>query len=69
MGYIEEFLEFLSIPSVGTMPEFKQDTLRAAEWLRQRMAQAGIQGTRILASKGQPTVYGKVEAKTPGAPT
>jgi acetylornithine deacetylase/succinyl-diaminopimelate desuccinylase-like protein len=69
MGYIEEFLEFLSIPSVGTMPEFKQDTLRAAEWLRKRMAQAGIQDTRVLSTKGQPTVYGKVEAKTPGAPT
>ena len=69
MGYIEEFFEFLSIPSVGTMPEHKQDTLRAAEWLRQRMAQAGIQDTKVLATRGQPTVYGKVTAKAPGAPT
>jgi acetylornithine deacetylase/succinyl-diaminopimelate desuccinylase-like protein len=69
MGYIEEFMEFLSIPSIGTMPEYKKDTLKAAEWLRARMEKAGIKDTAVVPTKGQPTVYGYVPARTPGAKT
>lgn len=69
MNYIEEFLEFLSIPSVSTLPEYKNDIARAADWLKQRMERAGIQDVEIIPTNGHPTVYGMVRAKNPGAPT
>lgn len=69
LSYLDEFFEFLSIPSVSTLPEHKQDVMRAANWLKQRMERAGIQDVEIIPTKGHPSVYGKALAKDPDAPT
>lgn len=66
---LDEFMEFCSIPSVGTMPEHKEDTLRAAQWLEFRMKKAGMANVAILATKGNPSVFGKIDCNRPGAPT
>jgi acetylornithine deacetylase/succinyl-diaminopimelate desuccinylase-like protein len=69
MGYIEEFLEFLSIPSVSALPEHKEDILNAARWLKDRMERAGIKDVQIIPTKGHPVVYGRADSRDPGAPT
>ncbi|HHX28326.1 MAG TPA: dipeptidase [Firmicutes bacterium] len=67
--YIEEFLEFLSIPSVSASPEHKLDIERAAQWLKARMERAGIQDAEVIPTAGHPVVYGLAAAAESGAPT
>jgi len=66
MGYIEEFLEFLSIPSVSALPEHKDDIWKAAEWLKERMTRAGIEDTQVVPTKGHPVVFGRADAQNTG---
>ncbi len=63
MGYIEEFLEFLDIPSISALPEHKPDIIKAAQWLRDRMICAGIEYVQIITGKGHPVVFGKKNAQ------
>lgn len=69
MQYIDEFLEFLRIPSVSALPEHKQDIVKASEWLKDRMRKAGIQDARVIPTQGHPVVYGSVKATKANAPT
>ena len=64
MGYIEEFIEFLSIPSISALPEHKADIKKASQWLKHRMAEAGIEDVQIIETKGHPVVFGKKNAQT-----
>lgn len=64
VGYIEEFIEFLSIPSISALPEHKPDVARAAQWLKDRMTRAGIDDVRIIETKGHPLVFGQKPAQT-----
>ena len=62
-----ELLEWLSIPSISTLPERAGDVRRAAEWLHSKLERLGFQ-TQILETAGHPVVYAeKLEAV--GAPT
>lgn len=63
MAYIEEFLEFLAIPSISALPEHKPDIIKAAQWLRDRMIRAGIEDVQIITGKGHPVVFGKKNAQ------
>lgn len=54
----EELLDFLRIPSISALPEHAGDVQKAAEWVAQRMAQAGIENVAILPTAGHPVVYG-----------
>lgn len=69
MGYLDEFLEFLSIPSVSALPEHKTDILRAARWLKARMEKAGVKEAEVIPTKGHPVVYGCALSKNAGAGT
>lgn len=69
VDYIQEFLEFLSIPSVSALPSHKADVARAAEWLKARMIRAGIGDVQVIPTKGHPVVYGHAKAKDATAPT
>ncbi|GIV76744.1 dipeptidase [Litorilinea aerophila] len=66
--FIEELLEFLRIPSISSLPEHADDVQEAAEWVAERMLQAGIEGVRILPTEGHPVVYGDW-LHAPGKPT
>lgn len=69
MSYIDEYLEFLSIPSVSALPEHKKDIQRAAEWLKARMERAGIEEAQVIPTKGHPVVYGHARSRRPNAKT
>lgn len=66
--YLEELKEFLRIPSVSAQPAHAKDMERAASWVAERLRGAGLDGVRLLATPGNPLVYGEwLHAE--GAPT
>ncbi len=66
--FLKEMLEFLSIPSISSLPERAADVERAARWVADRMTAAGIEGVQILQTGGHPVVYGEW-LHAPGQPT
>ncbi len=65
--YLEELKSYLRIPSVSTDPDFRGDVLRCAEFLRQKMEDAGL-SARLIETDGHPLVYGEW-LNAPGQPT
>ncbi|GHP01112.1 peptidase M20 [Reticulibacter mediterranei] len=54
-----ELLQFLSIPSISSLPAHAADVQRAAQWVAGRLTAAGLEGVRILETGGHPVVYGE----------
>lgn len=57
--FLDEFLELLRIPSISTDPAAADDVRRAADWVADRLRQAGMEEVRILETGGHPAVYGE----------
>jgi acetylornithine deacetylase/succinyl-diaminopimelate desuccinylase-like protein len=66
--FLDELFEFLRIPSVSASSEHKGDTRRAAEWLMDKMKQAGLE-TSIHDTAGHPIVLGEWRGAGADAPT
>ena len=66
--HIEELKDFLRIPSVSAKSEHAGDMRRAAEWLVDRMLEAGLETAEVLPTAGHPVVLGEWRG-APGAPT
>jgi acetylornithine deacetylase/succinyl-diaminopimelate desuccinylase-like protein len=66
--FVDEMLEFLSIPSISTLPENAGDVRRAAEWTAVRLKAAGIEEVQILPTDRHPVVFGQW-LHAPGQPT
>jgi acetylornithine deacetylase/succinyl-diaminopimelate desuccinylase-like protein len=64
---VDTLKQFLSIPSVSTKPEHKQDMVRCAEWVRDQVARAGFDA-KVMPTKGHPVVVATNEHK-PRRPT
>lgn len=65
---LEELKDFLRIPSISTLPEHKEDIKRAAQYVADRLKQAGIENVEIIPTAGNPLVYGDW-LHAPGKPT
>lgn len=57
-SYLEQLKEYLRIPSVSTDPAHKEDVLRCAEFVRERMSEAGLEA-ELIQTEGNPLVYGQ----------
>jgi len=66
--YVRELQEFVSIPSIGALPENAGDVQRAADWVVARMSAAGLDGARVMPTAGHPAVYAEW-LHAPGKPT
>lgn len=66
--YREELLQFLSIPSISSLPEHAGDVQQAAQWVAKRLTTAGLEHVQILPTEGHPVVYGDW-LYAPGKPT
>src|SRR4051794_38471648 len=66
-GYLEELKDYLRIPSISTDPDFKDEVLRASDFLLAKMRAAGLTAERIDTA-GHPLVYGEWLG-APGKPT
>ncbi len=66
MDYIEDFLDFLSIPSISALPEHKTDIVKAAQWLKRRMINANLDDVRVIETNGHPVVFGQKASQIQG---
>ena len=66
--FLDELKEFLRIPSISTLPQHQPDMERAAGFVHDRMIEAGLENVRIIATEGNPLVYGDW-LHAAGAPT
>jgi acetylornithine deacetylase/succinyl-diaminopimelate desuccinylase-like protein len=66
---LKELQEFLSIPSVSTQAEHKEDVQRAAAWLRDKLLAAGFPTAEVMPTMGHPVVFAEWKAAGSGAPT
>jgi acetylornithine deacetylase/succinyl-diaminopimelate desuccinylase-like protein len=66
--HLEELKDFLRIPSVSAKSEHRADMETAAEWLAERMREAGLQSAEVIPTAGHPVVLGEWRG-APGAQT
>jgi acetylornithine deacetylase/succinyl-diaminopimelate desuccinylase-like protein len=57
--YLEEWMDFLKIPSVSADPAFDQEVSNAAEWVKSALDKVGCANTEIIPTQGHPIVYGE----------
>lgn len=65
--YLEELKDYIRIPSISTDPDYKDEVLRAGEFLVDKLREAGLQAERIDTA-GHPLVYAEWMG-APGKPT
>ena len=66
--WLEELNEFLRIPSVSTDPERADQVEVAADWLADKLLEAGCNEVEKWPTDGHPVIYGAWR-RAPGAPT
>lgn len=66
--YLDELKKLLAIPSISALPEHAGDVKKCAEWCADEMRRIGLQNVRLIATPGNPVVYGDWTG-APGAPT
>ena len=66
--FYDELHEFLRIPSVSAKTEHDDDVRRAAHWVRDRLAGAGLDAA-VKDTPGHPVVLGEWRGAGPDAPT
>jgi acetylornithine deacetylase/succinyl-diaminopimelate desuccinylase-like protein len=67
-SYIEELKDFLRIQSISTLPEHQNDMQAAAQFVADKIKQAGIDKVNIYQTEGHPIVYAEWLG-APGKPT
>jgi acetylornithine deacetylase/succinyl-diaminopimelate desuccinylase-like protein len=67
--YLDELKAFLAIPSISALPQHAGDVKRCAEWCADEMRRIGLENVRLIATPGNPVVYGDWLHASPGAPT
>ncbi|HUS03432.1 MAG TPA: dipeptidase, partial [Chitinophagaceae bacterium] len=66
--FLDELLELLKIPSVSAKTEHKQDMIKCAEAVKQRLLDAGADKVEIYPTEGHPVVFGE-KTIDPSKPT
>ena len=56
--FLNELFDLLRIPSVSADPAYKNDVLRAADWIAEKLRAAGVSKVEIHPTAGYPIVYG-----------
>ncbi|WP_412768008.1 dipeptidase [Halobacillus yeomjeoni] len=56
--FLEELKAFLSIPSISSKSEHKQDVQEAARWTAQSLQRIGLEHVEVIQTDGHPIVYG-----------
>jgi acetylornithine deacetylase/succinyl-diaminopimelate desuccinylase-like protein len=66
--FLEELKDLLRIPSVSTLPEHKDDVLKAAEFIANELKRIGMEHVEVIKTAGHPLVYADW-LNAPGKPT
>lgn len=67
--HLDELFDWLRIPSISAKSEHKQDVRAAADWLAERMREAGLQTVEVVPTAGHPIVLGEWRGAPEGAET
>jgi len=54
---LADYVDFLRIPSIGTLSEHRQDMVAAATFVADRMTKWGLEHVEVSATDGHPVVY------------
>lgn len=57
--FVEELKDYMQIPSVSTSEEHKKDMQKCAEFVEEKLHEAGIKETKIFKTDKHPIVYGE----------
>ncbi len=66
--FLHELIDLLKIPSVSTDASFKGDILKAADFLKKKLEEAGADKAEVCETGGYPIVYGE-KIVDPSLPT
>src|SRR5271157_3939425 len=67
--YLSELKEYVSIPSISTLPENRKDIDTAASWLMSQLEALGMEHVGIRPTSGHPIVRGDWLKAPNGSPT
>jgi acetylornithine deacetylase/succinyl-diaminopimelate desuccinylase-like protein len=57
--FLDELFELLRFPSVSADPKYKNDVQNAAEFVAQKLRDAGAENVEVCSTAGHPIVYGE----------
>ncbi|TVR80875.1 MAG: dipeptidase [Chitinophagaceae bacterium] len=57
--YLEELISLLKISSISADKRFKDEVFEAAEFVKTKMEDAGMENTEVIPTEGYPVVYGE----------
>ncbi|HNQ11711.1 MAG TPA: dipeptidase [Bacteroidia bacterium] len=65
--FLNELFDFLRIPSVSADSKYKEDVVRAAEFVKKSLLDAGADSAEVCKTEGHPIVYGEkmIDANKP----
>ena len=65
--FLNELMDLLRIPSVSADPSFAKDTFRCADFVAEKLKNAGADNVEVFQTAGYPVVYGekKVHSSLP----
>lgn len=66
--FLNELFDWLRIPSVSADSRHKGDVRKAAEFVAQKLKEAGADNVQLMETKGHPIVYGE-KMTDPSKPT
>jgi len=66
--FLDELFRLIRIPSISSLSEKKEDMLKAAEYWKQTILNAGADKAEVMPTEGNPIVYGE-KIIDPNAPT
>jgi len=57
--FLDELFDLIRIPSISSLSENKGDMVRAAEYIKEALLNAGVDKADVMPSEGNPVVYGE----------
>ena len=66
--FLDELFELLRFPSVSADPKYKGDVLKTADFVADKLKEAGADNVEVCATEGYPIVYGE-KIISPALPT
>lgn len=57
--FLEELFGLIRIPSISAKSEHKDDMVKAAEYIKNSLIEAGVDKAEVMPTKGNPVVYGE----------
>ncbi|WP_188205601.1 dipeptidase [Alkalibacillus aidingensis] len=57
--HLKELEDFLKIPSISSLSEHREDTIKAAEWVEAELKKIGFHDAKVMETDGKPVVYGE----------